>query len=224
MFRTEAAATKIVQKFGQPSTMYREYFELSQLMRGASTAANYQAWAGSTLRAVATSQPAADGASAGSSTGSSASVGVRCTIQRLPHAQGEVEAAAASVAVDRVVVLIGSTPDLSFVRSESGTVALLRGQGQVALPTEPPLVSSRAEKGSKQRVATHPVYADVDPWTMDVVEDEAGEEPAGARAGSTVAAAALWAAGPLRGDNFVRFVLGDAWPVLQRLHRLPSGY
>ena len=47
----------------------------------------------------------------------------------------------------------------------------------------------------------HPAYADVDPFDMSV----------------SGAAEQLYAMGPLRGDNFVRYLVGDAWAIWRRL-------
>ena len=59
-----------------------------------------------------------------------------------------------------------------------------------------------ARKSDVNGVAsTHPAYVGVSPVDLSVAGD----------------ADELYAMGPLRGDNFVRFLVGDAWAVWQRL-------
>ena len=87
-----------------------------------------------------------------------------------------------SVAVDAVAVLVGSAPDLSFLpRAVRDTLAA----------AGPPRQESA--EGIK---ATHPVFVDVDPFSMQVQ-----------------AVPSLFALGPLRGDNFARFAIHDGWGV-----------
>ena len=87
-----------------------------------------------------------------------------------------------SVAVDAVAVLVGSAPDLSFLpRAVRDTLAA----------AGPPRQESA--EGIK---ATHPVFVDVDPFSMEVE-----------------AVPSLFALGPLRGDNFARFAIHDGWGV-----------
>ena len=56
--------------------------------------------------------------------------------------------------------------------------------------------------------STHPAYVSVDPFDLSVAGD--AEE--------------LYAMGPLRGDNFVRFLVGDAWAIWQRLSLAHGGW
>ncbi|KAL3929058.1 MAG: hypothetical protein SGPRY_002121 [Prymnesium sp.] len=79
--------------------------------------------------------------------------------------------------VHAVFILIGSTPDLSFLSAEVRHKLESRG---------PP---SNTIDGVQ---ATHPVFLDVNPYTT-----ESGSVPT------------LYALGPLRGDNFVRFAIHD---------------
>jgi hypothetical protein len=84
--------------------------------------------------------------------------------------------------VDAVAVLVGSAPDLSFLpRAVRDTLAA----------AGPPRQESA--EGIK---ATHPVFVDVDPLSMEVQ-----------------AVPSLFALGPLRGDNFARFAIHDGWGV-----------
>merc|ERR1712150_261362 len=92
------------------------------------------------------------------------------------------------VTVDQVVVLIGSAPDLSFM---DGVPGMSSGSSPISNPTT-------AYPGKR---ATHPVFLDVDPYSMQVF----GAPPN------------LFAIGPLRGDNFVRFLVGDGWGITKQL-------
>lgn len=213
VFRTTAAETKLGSKFGRPSGMYAEYYHLTQLMHGEKRSELYSPFPRSTLMGVHSESGA-------------------CTVR--DDASGKEGVVAP---VDRVVALVGSTPDLAFVRGGGGggsagqdgaaygacalaaaaaaarggdgEASMLLGTGQRPLVAGAPLAASEAPSGGKK--ATHPVYVAVDPYTLEARGALAGEGGGG-----------LFAAGPLRGDNFVRFVLGDAWPLVQRLHGLAS--
>eukprot|EP00667_Euglena_gracilis_P010592 EG_transcript_10789 len=112
-----------------------------------------------------------------------------CRIRRVGGGPETVVRAAA------VAVLVGSTPDLGFLSPEL-RVTVGDGTEAVADPTSATHVPP-----------THPVYVDVDPWTMQCLQR--GDGPPGGRA----PVPGLYAVGPLRGDNFVRFLVGDAWAV-----------
>ena len=58
--------------------------------------------------------------------------------------------------------------------------------------------------------SSHPVFVEVDPATFEVMD--AANGPAGGPL-----ARGLFAIGAARGDNFVRFLLGDALGVRRRL-------
>ena len=94
------------------------------------------------------------------------------------------------VSAEAVAITIGATPDLSFLPADV----------QRALEAHPP---SDYLDGVK---ATHPVYIDVDPFTME------------ARGVPT-----LHALGPLRGDNFCRFAINDGHGVADALRARRAG-
>ena len=169
VFRSAPEQTKIGSKFGRPHPFYPDYYRLSQLMTSAATDPLYTPFSRASLRSV---------------------TGRDCELV--------VEGGDSAVLsdVDRVVILIGSTPDLSFLR---GDVAEALGSGETPVA---------APQSATAKQATHPVYVDVDPFSMAV----AGFENA----------SSLFAWGPLRGDNFVRFLVGEAWPLVQKLNSLPS--
>eukprot|EP01062_Namystynia_karyoxenos_P023253 TRINITY_DN18951_c0_g1_i2.p1 TRINITY_DN18951_c0_g1~~TRINITY_DN18951_c0_g1_i2.p1 ORF type:complete len:525 (+),score=117.81 TRINITY_DN18951_c0_g1_i2:144-1577(+) len=93
---------------------------------------------------------------------------------------------------DRVSLLVGSDPDLELLPAE------LRAR----LPPEP-IMGLTKTNGDP---STHPLWVPVDPGTFEA-----------RGADGAPLAAGLFAVGPLRGDNFVRFVVGDAYGVLRRL-------
>jgi hypothetical protein len=204
VFRGSAQTTKIVSKFGQrPNGMYPEYYELGQLMQHhTQLQPRYEAYSHANLRRVDT-----DG---------------YCELEveeeeeqqveeEEEEAAAEEEAVAqegarrrvAVEAVDRVIILIGSTPDLSYLQGFEASSAKTGDRLPVSSP-------SIAEEVSGRR-ATHPVYVDVHPHTLQVSQE--------ANASSSMQ---LYAWGPLRGDNFVRFLVGEAWSLVQRLSNLPQ--
>ena len=187
VFRGEASATKIVSKFGRPHPMYTDYYELSQLMSGAAHSEQYL------LRRICVHHVIMGPNLYAHSPRSRYNVIVGATLHAV-HDDGECElraiagAETVSVTADRVVILIGSTPDLRFLRGDLAD----RVSGRL----DPPDPTS-----ATARKATHPVYVDVDPHSLQVLVDDS-----------------LFAWGPLRGDNFVRFLVGDSWPLVQKLH------
>jgi len=154
IFRTPADQTKVVDKFGGFSQMYLEYFHLSELMKGKMASELYQAWPSSELAGV--------------------EEGGRCSVRQDGHLQ--------YVQADEVRILVGSSPDLSFL--PEGTVS-------------PPLTHGRLTSGA---LNPHEVFVDVDPGTFE-------------------AAPGMFAVGPLRGANFVRFLVGDAFGVVRAIER-----
>jgi hypothetical protein len=121
-----------------------------------------------------------------------ASADMKCTIE-VSGAGGTAPLPVKSVVVvtaATVAILIGSQPDLSFI-DLSSSPRPFTGE-PVANPTT-------AVPG---KAATHPVFIDVDPWSLEVK-------------GTTN----LFAVGPLRGDNFVRFVTGDGWGIANHLRK-----
>jgi len=167
VFRGPPDESNIARKFlGQRGGMYSEYGQLCELMKGATQSPLYEPLGGRLRSAVAE--------------------GLTCEIEL--ERGGEIVRRRA----DRVAVLIGSTPDLSFV-DDAVLPSHSSGTEPIADPT-----SAYAD-----RVATHPVYVDTDPYTMEVRS-----------------APGLYAVGPLRGDNFVRFLTADAWGIERHLRSL----
>eukprot|EP00668_Euglena_longa_P042750 GGOE01056601.1.p1 GENE.GGOE01056601.1~~GGOE01056601.1.p1 ORF type:complete len:499 (+),score=98.10 GGOE01056601.1:226-1722(+) len=117
----------------------------------------------------------------------------RCRIRRQDSGQESVVQASA------VAILIGSTPDLQFLSPE---LQALIGNGTEPV-VKPTMVTTPP---------THPVYVDVDPWTLQCLQRDG---PPGQRS----AVPGLYATGPLRGDNFVRFLVGDSWAVASHVTR-----
>mmetsp|Transcript_72515 Transcript_72515/g.193358 ORF Transcript_72515/g.193358 Transcript_72515/m.193358 type:complete len:460 (+) Transcript_72515:17-1396(+) len=154
IFRTRADQTKIVDKFGRFSQMYLEYFQLSELMKGKLRSDLYKPWPSSQLVGV--------------------DEGGRCSVSQ----DGRLE----YVQADEVRVLVGSSPDLTFL--PEGVVSPPRTRGVLTSGDENP----------------HEVFVDVDPGTFE-------------------ASPGLFAVGPLRGANFVRFLVGDAFGVVSALER-----
>jgi threonine dehydrogenase-like Zn-dependent dehydrogenase len=192
VFRGSARTTKVVSKFGQKSnSMYPEYYELAQLMqRHTQLRPHYEAHSHTRLRRVDT-----DG---------------NCDLEVEEEAAVQQGTSRRVKAMDRVIILIGSTPDLSFL--QGGASSPKAGE---MVPVSSP---STAEEVSGRR-ATHPVYVDVHPLTLQV----SGSSGAGSdREAAPSASAGLYAWGPLRGDNFVRFLVGDSWPLVQQLSNLPQ--
>jgi hypothetical protein len=116
------------------------------------------------------------------------SADMKCTIA--VSGAGGTAPSVVVVTATTVAILIGSQPDLSFIDESSGPRPFT-GE-PVANPTT-------AVPG---KAATHPVFLDVDPWSLEVK-------------GTTN----LFAVGPLRGDNFVRFVTGDGWGIAHHLRK-----
>jgi hypothetical protein len=68
----------------------------------------------------------------------------------------------------------------------------------------------------------HPIFVEVDPYTMAVRTPSITTEEGGAGAGAGAGAGdrqfdGLYAAGPMRGDNFVRFLVGDAFAIRKHI-------
>ena len=193
------AAAQVGSKFGDDGArrLYPEYHALVAAMRQQQRAA-----ASSAAAAAATAATAATGPVPLLGGSYAALAGVEL---RRVHADGRCElesqappAAARgappdapaggaprtrhSVAVDAVAVLVGSAPDLSFLPHAVRDTLAAAG---------PPRQESA--EGIK---ATHPVFVDVDPFSMEVE-----------------AVPSLFALGPLRGDNFARFAIHDGWGV-----------
>jgi len=122
VFRTAAEQTKIGSKFGRPHPFYPDYYRLSQLMTFAATDPLYRPFPQASLRSV---------------------TGRDCELV------GEGGDGVVLSDVDHAVILIGSTPDLSFLR---GDVAEALGSG------ETPVV---APQSATAKQATHPVYGTV---------------------------------------------------------------
>ena len=105
---------------------------------------------------------------------------------RAVHADGRCELGGGlTVRADAVAVLIGSSPDLSFL--PASVRAALDAAGA------PPDTYDGVR-------ATHPVFVDVEPFSMEV---------RGVRG--------LYALGPLRGDNFARFAIHDGHGVAEAI-------
>ena len=183
VFRGAAEATKLARMFaGAPwGGWYDEYVALLAAMRGEHALDRYEAAPRSVLRSV---QP--DG---------------RCVV-----GGAEGVGAAAVVRVGEVWVLVGSTPDVSFLpgwlrpRLKAAREPLSR-----AWRSDNPALFKHCGRPSK-----HPVFVDVDDFTCEV--NTSGPWPGQATAavpGTLLAPPPLHACGPMRGDNFVRFVVSD---------------
>lgn len=117
----------------------------------------------------------------------------RCELTTAPSRAAEAARVTVLAGVDAVAVLVGSTPDLSFLPP-----AVLEALEKAGPPSE------FSADGVK---ATHPVFIDVEPFTME------------AKAVPT-----LHALGPLRGDNFARFAIHDGHGVADAIRaRLQGG-
>ena len=164
-FRGDAETTKVGSKFGSPGaqSFYPEYHALVRAMKSNGPAqllgGRYEALAGAELKLIRE-----DGT---------------CNLSR-----GAREGSA--VNVQAVGVMIGASPDLSFLAPPVREA--LEGAGV------PRQLSAEGVK------ATHEVFIDVDPYTME-----------------TEAVPGLFALGPLRGDNFARFALHDGHGVAEAL-------
>ena len=185
-FRGEAETTKVGSKFGAPGAarMYPEYAALVGAMRrggggggGGGPAdgspllgGRYTPLAHTVLRRVHPDGRCELGAELAAASSGKA------------HPQGgdgaHAAADASTMRVDAVAILIGSAPDLSFLPPDVASALAAAGP--------PPNVSAEGV------AATHPVYMDVDPYTMEAK-----------------AVPGLHALGPLRGDNFARFAIFD---------------
>lgn len=99
---------------------------------------------------------------------------------------------------DVVAILVGGTPSLGFLAP-----SLRRRLPPASLPPGTKLDGT---------IGTHPVHVRVDTATGLVLAEDAGGEV-------LQDAPPLYALGPLRGDNFVRFVVGDAAAVANDLLR-----
>lgn len=173
VFRGDPRHTKIAAKFGSPSPMYREYYDLVRLMLGDADSAQYTPFAASKLAMI---RPNLDDPESHD-----------CVIESEHEGSSKSEV----LKVADVVVLVGASASLSFADDGTG-----------ATSDEPLEFESLMSASAGRGKTTHPVYADVDPTTMEVR----------GRPGS-------FAVGPLRGDNFIRFLAGDAWAVASTLLR-----
>ena len=212
VFRSTADKTKIVDKFGHMSSMYADYYALSLLMRKVDS--KERATAARHLKHCETflfSNAAVDHYvphSLSNLVEVHADDGT-CVLeekQESTHSRRKI-----LQGIDRVVILVGSTPDFSFfhpssndsggstTEEETGDVLSLRfGLGDT--PIEDPLNAMP----NHAPPPTHPVFVNVDPYTNECHPPLEG--------------APLFAFGPLRGDNFCRFVVGDAWPLVQKFN------
>jgi hypothetical protein len=170
--RGPADATKL-QKFASPHSagMYPEYHALISAMATAPTGAptdllggRYSVYGHSELRAIG---PDGD-----------CSVEQRLGDERTPTSH--------VFSADAVAILVGSSPDFSFLPASVHEALAAAG---------PP--SQLSEWGVK---ATHRVFVDVEPFTMEVK-----------------AVPTLFALGPLRGDNFARFAIHDGFGVAETI-------
>ena len=201
------AAAQVGSKFGDDGArrLYPEYHALVTAMRQQQRAAASSA-AAATAATAATSPVSLLGGSYAALAGVElrrVHADGRCELesQAPPAAAGgaprDAPAGGAprarhSVAVDAVAVLVGSAPDLSF---------LPRAVRDALAAAGPPRQESA--EGIK---ATHPVFVDVDPFSMQVQ-----------------AVPSLFALGPLRGDNFARFAIHDGWGVAHAIRTQVEG-
>ena len=170
VFRGAPGDQKVVKMFGgsSPGGMYGGEATLARLMRGRAHP-RYTPFPRARLASIGD-----DG---------------ECTV-----VAADDDAVLARVRATAVAILIGASPDLSFLPSS------IRSR----LPAAPVtgLVKTNGESSS------HPLHVRVDPATFEVVDDNTHE---------ALFPGELFAVGPLRGDNFVRFVVGDAYGVARRL-------
>ena len=194
VFRGDASATKIGRMFGGGGGggMYADEADLAARMM-ASPAPH--ASSGSSSSEAGGYEPLAGGALAAVRARAD-STGVDCELVDGAGTRRLV------LGVSQVAVLIGAAASLEFlppgVRS--------------ALPSAPVTDGLVKLDGTP---STHALHVHVDPRTCEALDAPEGA-PLGARAG---ARAPLYAVGPLRGDNFVRFVVGDAVSVARDLGR-----
>ena len=147
-------------------------------------------------------------------------------------------AATKTVECSKVVILIGSRPDLSIFEvhdrlhsqhaffCDSGENKGRAGvRGRATLPPEP-LPPLPKEDGS---LPSHPRFLDVNPYSLQIQINGSSSRSKGGIAGTEPAAHvtasaeegiySIYAAGSVRGDNFVRFLIGDAWAIASHLLR-----
>jgi hypothetical protein len=221
---------------------------------------------GSSSASSSSSSSSSSGHSGEGSSGGDGQGRAACTVT---HASGT----STHYLVDEVAILIGATPDLSFLpeldehsflpQLDAASELLADSShnaghgggssGEVRADDSSARVEEGAEAGVEvcvQNASTvgkrklrysidgfkpskHPIFVKVDPYTMAVrspAQDKGpGRAADDAAAGgeensrSNDAFSGLYAAGPMRGDNFVRFLIGDAFAIRKHMNEEAEG-